>query len=474
MTRKVGLYLRISKDVKGEAAGVDRQRVDGERVIAQRGWELYRMYVDNDITARGTKRRPEYEQMLRDLDAGLITAVVARSMERVFKTRREQLTFMELGQEKRILVAFSHAPDIDFQTAVGRGVADMQAAWARIEMEQKSERQRDQAAQVAGWGLPHAGGRRAFGYTSGGLHLEPGEASAVRQMYDQWLTGMSMSSIAHWLNEAGWVTPQGNRFTKQTVREILANPRNGGLRGVRDVVNQKTGTRAQWHRIIGPAKWPGVVSEATWRAAMDKIRDTSRPGWHEGRNGQRYLLSGIAGCGVCGQRLITGGRRSERVLRCPSRAHISRRADYIEAFVEEAVLEWFRRPDTTPLTVTPSDGPDVGELRRESIELRARLDGLARDYADGVLDRAGVKTAGDRLRARLSEIDAEVAAAGQVDVTAPLRAAEDPGPVWERMPLATRREILRRVVTVTVLSGSPGRPGGVRFDPASVQIVFAT
>lgn len=470
MTRKVGLYLRISKDTKGDAAGVERQRVDGERVIAQRGWSLFDTYVDNDLTGSGRRARPEYQRMLRDIDAGIIEAVVARSMERVFKSRREQLTFMELGQEKRILVAFSHAPDIDFQTAVGRGVADMQAAWARIEMEQKGERQRDQAAQVAGWGLPHAGGRRAFGYTADGLHLEPGEAAVLRQMYDQWLTGVSMSSIARWLNETGWVTPQGRRFGKQTVREILANPRNGGLRGMRDVVNAKTGTRAQWHRIIGPGKWPAAVPEETWRAAMAKIQDPTRPGWHVGRNGQRYLLSGIAECGVCGERLVTGARAVDRVLRCPTRSHVCRKAEYIEAYVVLAVLERFRNAAPGLWAPDPEGAIDIGELRRESIELRARLDGLAADYADGVLDRAGVKTAGDRLRARLSQIDEQVAAAGQVDVTAPLRAAADPGVVWERLPLTTRREVIRRVVGVTVLSGRAGRPGGMRFDPATVRL----
>ena len=59
---------------------------------------------------------------------------------------------------------------------------------------------------------------------------------------------------------------------------------------------------------------------------------------------------------------------------------------------------------------------------------------------------------------------------GQVDVTAPLRAAVDPAAVWDRLPMATRREVVRRVVVVTVLSGRAGRPGGRRFDPASVRL----
>jgi site-specific DNA recombinase len=299
-------------------------------------------------------------------------------------------------------------------------------------------------------------------------------------MYDRFLTGESLSSLARWLNEHGLTTPMGKPFRFQTVREILVNPRNAALRGMRDVVDHKSGTRAQWHRIVGPAVWPAVVSEETWRAAIERIKDPGRPGAHVGSSAQRYLLTGIALCGaevepgkLCERPLVTGGRRDERRLRCPTLRHVARRADYIEAYVEEVLLEWFRREDTPKLAAEKPEAAevDLSAVRSESIELRSRLEGLARDYADGVLDRAQVKSAGDRMRARLGELDEIVARAGEVDVLAPLRAAEDPATVWdEEYTMPTRREVVRRVMTVHVLSGKPGRPGGLRFQADSVRI----
>lgn len=490
MTRRAGLYLRISKDPSGDRLAVERQREDGEKLIERRGWEHVDTYIDNDISAKGRRQRPAFQRLMRDIRDGRIDTSVADRWDRLSRNRRDDLVIVETCQPVSALLAFMRGSDIDLSTAAGRLTADIMSAVARNEIEVKSERQIRQAEQQAERGLPGAVGRRAFGYTADGLHLEPVEARVLQQMYDRWLTGEGLGSIARWLGDMGLTTPRGNPFTQWNVREIIANPRNAGLRGVRDVVNLKTGTRSQWHRIVAPAKWPGVVPEETWRAAMDRIHDPARKGQHEGRNGLRYLLSNIALCGaaldgsridqndpefeakVCGRRLITGGRQRQRLLRCPSLKHVGRRADLIEDYVTEAVLEYFRRADTPALDERGDDGVDLVAVRSESIALQANLDGLARDYADGVLDRRGVKIAGDRYRARLAELDRVVIAAGQVDVTAPLRGAAEPSGVWDGLPLVTQREVVRRVVTVHVLRGYAGRPGGLRFHPETVRLAW--
>jgi site-specific DNA recombinase len=477
--RRAGLYLRISKDRSGEGLAVDRQRTDGLRLIEQRGWTLHREYVDNDISASGRKRRPSFDQMLADLQAGNIDVVVALSLDRLSRNRREQLHLMEICQEQEALIALVRGADYDLSTAIGRAVVDMMAVPARLEIEQKSERHIDQIRQAAEMGRM-VGGRRAFGYTPDGLHLNVDEAPLLAQMYDRFLSGEPLGSLARWLNTAGVTTPRGYQWRPQTVREVLANPRNAAIRGMRPVVNKKTGSRSQWHVEIGPAVWPPAVPEETWRAAMHRIKDPLRPGNHDGVNSQKYLLTGIARCGVCDRPLIVGGTKTAgkdstgkwryRVLRCPSLRHISRRADYIEAFVEERVIGWFQGPGRVADPAVDGEDVDLEAVRSESTTLRARLRGLAGDYADGVLDRDGMRVAGDRIRARLSELDEQIAATGRVDVTAPLRAAEDPAEVWDALDLSMQREVLRRIAEIRVLPGTPGRLHGLRFHPDSVEI----
>lgn len=474
--RRAGLYLRISKDRTGEGLAVERQREDGQRLTQVRDWSLVREYVDNDISAAGRKKRPGFEQMLRDIESGLVDVVVALSLDRLSRNRREQLRLVETCQEHRVLIALVRGSDIDLSTAIGRAVADMMAVPARLEIEQKSERHVDQIAQAARKGRM-VGGRRAFGYTADGMEMDPVEAPIVETLYQRWLTGGELSVMARWLNSEGIRTPRGNPWRRNSVREVIANPRNAGLRGMRDVVNRRTGTRAQWHRIIGPAVWPGIVSEQTWRAAMARIHDPARDGNHRGIYPSAHLLSGIARCGavvdgegVCGEAMVSGRRDGQRLIRCPLMRHIARRADYIEAEVEERLLGRLASPEGRAAQSARHARPDVDleAVRMEAATLRARLDGLAADYADGVLTRAQVQVAGQRIRARLGEVDDVVARTGQVDAVAGLMLAADPALEWAGYDMGTRREIVRLSMSVVVLRGSSGRPGGLRFDRSTV------
>jgi site-specific DNA recombinase len=83
MLTKAGLYCRISKDDAGQGLGVGRQEEDHRAKCASLGWGVASVYVDNDISADGNHKRPDYEQMLEDLRSGTITAVVVTEVSRL-------------------------------------------------------------------------------------------------------------------------------------------------------------------------------------------------------------------------------------------------------------------------------------------------------------------------------------------------------------------------------------------------------
>lgn len=474
--REAALYLRISKDLKGEGMAVDRQRDAGRQLIEQRGWHLHREYVDNDISASGRKRRPGFDAMLADVEAGHVNVIVSLALDRLTRNRRDQVRLIESCQHTGTSVVLMRGADIDMAVASGRMMADVLASFARMEIDIKSERHIDQIAQAARRGRM-VGGRRAFGYSASGLELDPVEAPLVRQAYERWLTGESLTGIAGWLNESGATTGQGNRWRRNSVREVLANPRNAALRGMRDVTNPKTGTRSQWHRIVGPAVWPPIVAEATWRAAMARIRDPGRDGNHRGIYPSAHLLSGLARCGVagCGKPLVGSRADGRRVLMCTPVKHLVRGAERIEAWVEQRVIDHFTHPELRRLLAprTARSGTDVDAARSAIIAKRAQLDGLARDYKDGVLDREQVRIVGIELRAEIAGLESSIADAGRVDVVSGLLGAVDVDAEWRSYPMLRQREILRRVMRIVVLPGSAGRPGGVWFDPDSVQVTWS-
>ena len=59
----------------GAGLGVERQRVDCEKLAAALGWTVVDTYIDNDISAYTGQRRPQYERLLNDIGVGRIKGV---------------------------------------------------------------------------------------------------------------------------------------------------------------------------------------------------------------------------------------------------------------------------------------------------------------------------------------------------------------------------------------------------------------
>lgn len=454
---------------------MERQREDGRKLIELRGWDLAREYVDNDTSAAGRKPRPQFDALLEAVEVGEISVVVAYSLDRLTRNRRDQLRLIETCQHRRTLIALVRGSDVDLSSAVGRAMADMMAVWGRMEIEQKSERQVRAIQQAAEAGRM-VGGRRAFGYSPDGLELDEVEAPLVVGLYERFLAGSTLSELARWLNdEIGVTTPRGLRWTVPSLRFVLSNPRNAGRRGIRRVVNPSSGQRDTWHDVVGAAVWPPIVKIETWEATVAMLRDPSRPGRRnnaQGGNAPRYLLTNIAKCGDCGAGMVNSYTDKIRILRCRF-GHHSRRADHIEGYVQEILLRGLVERDEQDLLRPRDPGVDVEAAKSEAATLRARLSGLAADYSDGVLDREQMRVASGRIRSRLSELGIALAEAGRVDPVESLvhagRRGEDPTTLWESYSLGVRRAVVDRLLAVRVLRGNPGSRGRV-FDPDTVDV----
>src|SRR5215203_1752693 len=248
---RAAVYLRQSRDQQGTGLAVARQREDCLKLCTERGWTPVE-YCDNDISAHDGQRRPAYQQMLADIDAGHLDAVVAWDLDRLHRRPIELEHFIDLADRHRLALA-TVSGDTDLGTDNGRMYARIKGAVARSEGERKSARQKRAALQAAELGKPR-GGPRPFGYEPDGLTVRADEAKALREAYGALLAGGTLTGIARDLTAAGLKTPQGKPFRHSAVRAILANPRNAGLRAYR-------------HEIVGPAQWQAIVPEETWRAA---------------------------------------------------------------------------------------------------------------------------------------------------------------------------------------------------------------
>src|SRR5688572_6758355 len=110
---RAGLYVRISKDHEGEALGVERQEQDCRALAGRKGWDVVQVYSDNDLSASSGKRRPAWELLLSDLEAGTIDAVLAYSSSRLYRRLADLGRFLEVVKARKAEVATVASGDID-------------------------------------------------------------------------------------------------------------------------------------------------------------------------------------------------------------------------------------------------------------------------------------------------------------------------------------------------------------------------
>ncbi|MFK0228440.1 recombinase family protein [Streptomyces sp. NPDC090303] len=288
--KRVGIYVRISKDRKGRELGVQRQENSCRELCERLGWGVFRVYSENDVSASTTSRRsrPAYAEMLRDARDGLVDGIVVHSIDRLTRRIGELSSFLE---EQRVHgFAFATTEGEDTSTAGGRMVLTIKGAVAQQETERMSERINDSLLQRREQGKPHAGGKRQFGF-EGGSNFQALDEAETELICEGWrmLTGTSAETpgdVARYWNAEGSTTPQGRAWTIQAVKRVYRSERTGGIitykgQDIGDSVYGAPLTRHQWERV------QAVLDSRSTPAARDAGR-------------RKHVYSGFLRCGGCG------------------------------------------------------------------------------------------------------------------------------------------------------------------------------
>lgn len=472
------IYARISSDRTGDELGVTRQQDEARRLAEWRGLTVVEVYIDNDLSASGRAKRPGFDAMLADLDAGRAKIVIAWDITRITRNARDTLRLLETGEKMGVTVAMVKGADLNLGSADGRMVAEILATIAKGEISKKSERQKAANAQAVAQGR-WVGGRRPFGFENDGVTVRETEAAAIKAAYDAVLAGVPVGRIAKKWNDAGLITGKAklkgeglSSWRAQTVGVVLCNPRYAGLRThlPQDALEtMKNRRHERIARIVGPAQWPALVSEETWRAVVEVLTDPDRR--NPARSGQA-MLTGVARCGLCDATIHLGGsgrpgRPRHQAYRCSgSGGHVVRASAPVDEYIGEVVIARLSRPDAVSL-LADDNRPNAGELDREARALRSRIDGLATLLAEDVLTADGVRRESAKLRRKLAEVQERMTDAGRVNTLGPLIGADDVRAVWDAMDTDRRRLVVSTLMSIRLMP--PGR--GVRvFNPASVVI----
>jgi site-specific DNA recombinase len=437
MSRPVAVYVRLSQDRDGTKASTARQEADCRALAKARGWKVGPVFRDNGLSAYSGRERPAFEKLLAAIDASQVGGVLAWKVDRLGRRTAEVASFLDRVISSGGIVATCDG--LDSSTPVGKSVMQIAGIFAELESSNTASRTSRAKLAAAKDGRPSGGGKRPFGYQSGGMKIAPKEAALIREAAAEILAGGSLRRVVAGWNRRGVKTSERGSWFPASLRRTLMSSRIAGLRSYKG-------------DVIGEAAWPAIVTadehEQLVAILSDPRRRTSRPG------AVRYLLTGHVFCGRCGSVLVAAPVKGKRAYACRSQQRgagcggVRILAEPLEAYVAETMLDALDTPELTKMRrASRNDGsaaPITRTLRRDE---RA-LERLTTDYyVDGRLGRAEFMVAHDALVKRIEATRAELATLTSSRTVASLPSAgAELRAQWEAADLEWRRALVDAVV----------------------------
>jgi site-specific DNA recombinase len=458
---RAGIYARISSDREGDNLAISRQLADCEALAARREWTVVERYVDSDISAYSEKRRPQYQRMLEEIDAGMVEAVVVYHADRLHRHPRELEDFIDLCQRTGTKLA-TVSGDLDLSTHEGQLLARITGAVARKESDDKSRRIRRKHEELAAAGRVSGGGTRPFGYEADKRTLRPDEAEVVRECATRVLAGDSLRSLCMKLNSDGVRTVTGKEWSSQTLRRLLMSARISGQREHKG-------------EIVAKAEWSAIITPRQTQQLRAKLGDPDR---RTNRTARRYLLARLLRCSHCGTQLYSRPRadRSRRYV-CASGpgfggcGKVTVMADPLEQFVVEAVLHRLESPRLGEALAKPSGDAKGDEWQAEIERTQAQLDELAGMWAAGEITRGEWLKARPPIEKRQTAAKKRLAALNRTTALLPFLAnAAQVREQWQAMTLTRRQQIVAALLDHVVVG--PAMRGRNRFDHSRLTAVW--
>lgn len=238
----------------------------------------------------GMGRRPEYRRMLAHIrEPGSNFLVVVRDAGQLGDTL-EEVTRAVIEIEAtgcKVTCDDDDLPDPLQNALESMGVAGV----SKRRSDRIKESMRERAVMGKGLGKPPYGYRNG---ADGSLEVVSDEAPVVELIYAKYTRDkLGLRLIAQHLNERGIPTRRGGLWNMVTIRDILKNPTYMGT-------YTRFGLRV-------PRSHEAIIPSDVFRAAQDQTR-ARRPSIRSS-NAEPFLLSGLAFCGYCGNKMMGVTRR---------------------------------------------------------------------------------------------------------------------------------------------------------------------
>ena len=278
---RVTFYARVSTDQDEQLNSLENQvQYYTELIKSKKNWTFVPGYIDEGISGTTTRRRDDFNRMIRDAKAGLFDFIITKEISRFSRSTLDSIKYTQELLENGVGVFFQNDnintldTDSEFRLVIMAGVA-------QDEVRKLSERLKFGFRQAIKNG--HVlGNDKLYGYDKKDcvMTINEEEAEIVRIIFDLYANHrLGTRKISQKLFDMGYTSREGNAFNVLTIRHMLENPKYKGW-----YCGNKTQTldyRTKKKAFLDESEWimypdptiPAIVSEELWDRANSLYKE---------------------------------------------------------------------------------------------------------------------------------------------------------------------------------------------------------
>ena len=280
---KAVIYARYSSDNQREES-IEGQIRECTAFAEKNGITILRHYIDRAFSAK-TDNRPEFQNMIKDSGKHLFDMIIVWKLDRFARNRYDSARYKAALKKNGVKVV--SATEVISDGAEGiilESVLEGYAEYYSADLSEKVVRGMTENALKS----KYNGGTRPIGYLIDSdqcFQLDPLTAPFVREAFQRYDEGATMTQIRDWLNEQGVKNTRGQKMTYNSVQHLLSNRRYIGEYTYRD--------------IVVPDGIPAIVPQDLFDRVQQKLaKNKKAPARHKAEDD--YLLTTKLFCGYCG------------------------------------------------------------------------------------------------------------------------------------------------------------------------------
>jgi len=463
MPKEVGIWIRVSTEEQAKGDSPEHHEKRAREYAQNKGWIVKEVYHLEGVSGKSVINHREAKRMLEDIRRGHTTGLVFSKLARLARNRRELDEIAEIFQEHDADLV-SITDNIDTSTALGRMFYGLTAVFAQWEREEIAERVQASVIVRAKLGKP-LNGRAPYGYHWKDKKIEPhpDEAPVRKLMYELFADHGRKKTVARLLNERGYRTRDGSKFSDTTVGRLIQDPTAKGVHRAnytkRVAGDRPWALKPEHEWILNPCE--PIITEELWQQCNDLLENRRVTGQRPAKR-VAHLFAGLVGC-HCGQKLyVPTNSPKYTCMACRNKIPI---VDLDNVFRDqllrfmvspERISEYLKQASDT---LTAKEDL-IDSLKRDFERVNRDCDVAFELYKTGGLTVQQFKEKYQPLDARKQEISAELPRLqGELDVLRTTTLSDEYltkelhglHARWPKMDQDERRQVIEQIVTEMIV-----------------------